>query len=150
MKKCSLVAQKIPQPQVMGVSRSKYTKNGAQVSQFLGKMRNLKKINFRTFFSDSQVQELGFLRIFRKSLFSTQNHTFEVIYRLQNDFFGEINFQTFFIPQRPTELVFYISEVFYISDIFFIKSYIAKSTFNFWIFSIFTSISLRISLGKCW
>ena len=33
------------------------------------------------------------------------------------NFFGEINFQTFFIPQKPTELVFYISDIFFQSKV---------------------------------
>ena len=51
---------------------------------FREKKIGVKKLFFKLF-SESEVEELGFLRIFRKTWFSTQNHTFEVKYRLQKN-----------------------------------------------------------------
>ena len=48
---------------LLGVPPMWTYQNGAQVLYFLKVPKHFEKINFRTFFSDSEVQEIGFSRI---------------------------------------------------------------------------------------
>ena len=83
---------------------------------FSRKKNRVQKINFQTFFRTLKSKN----SVFRGF---SENHDFRPKTILLNsnigwkfNFFDEINFQTFFIPGKPTERVFYIHDIFFQSN----------------------------------
>ena len=91
----------------------------SQSSIFFEKKNRGQKIIFQTFFRSLKSKNSVFWGFSEKHDFRPKTILLgsNIKYRLQNVFFGEINFRTFFILRKPTGWVFYISGIFFQSKV---------------------------------